>query len=498
MGKRCLICLFVCFVFFLNLGRAAFADETTTPETSAPTTAEPTEWTLPETYVDSLNTDASVISGCCTTEAQVPLRSDKLLDTGKAGILYELTSDTLVYGENMDATFYPGSFVKLMTALLAIEQGDLTQEITVTQEMLNDVPENSSVQGFLVNEVVTLEQLLYSLVVASANDAAIIIADSISGSEETFVEAMNQKAVQIGCTGTNYTNCHGVHDDQQYTTPRDLLKLMVYGLQYDMFKTLISTPQYWLAATNLSDIRRLDSTNYMMSQIIMEIYYDYRVTGGKAASNKDNERSLIITAEDGGLYYVGIVMDTVPVYSKDGYTIRTYNEFLEMKKVIDLGFDNYEVKQVLYDGQITNRFTVINGENSVAVGPTKSVMSVLPIDATINDLNLRFQRTGGTLNAPVEKGQILDILQVWYGSVCIAQSELVAMNSSKLATVSLENNTNSGELSTEGLIKALAVMGIILGVIIVFFVILYIIRFVRTAMFRSKRRKRRNSRRRSR
>lgn len=242
----------------------------------------------------------------------------------------------------------------------------------------------------------------------------------------------------------------------------------------------------------------MDTDNYMRSQIIMEIYYDYRVTGGKVASNRSGERSLIVTAESNGLSYIGIVMNTKPIYESDGYTIQDFREFGEMKKILDLGFDNYEVKQILYEGQITSKFSVTGGENSVAVGPTKSVTAVLPKDASFNDLTFHFERTGGTLNAPVEKGQTLDICQVWYGSVCIAQSELIAMNSSQVSAKAVTSGTDDASIDTAGLQTALLVFGVIVGVIVGFAAILYIIRVIRRVRFQSKRRRRRNSRRRSR
>lgn len=498
MGKRRLTCLLMCLLLLLGLNAPAFAEETTGTEATEEETTAMEETAASPTQITSADVDASVVNGCNGVDAQVPLRNDKLLETGTAGVLYEVTSGTLMYAENMDIRVYPGSFVKLMTALLAIEQGSLSDEIIVTSDALNTVPENSSVQGLLEGEVLTLEELLYSMIVASANDSAAVIANYIAGSQDAFVAAMNQKAAEIGCMDTNYTNVHGVHDDMQYTTPRDLLKIMVYALHYDIFQELIGAAQYYIPETNLSESRQLYSTNYMLSQLIMEGYYDNRVTGGKVASNQDGERSLIVTAKADGLSYIGIVTDTKPVYSSNGYSINEYREFTEMKSLLDLGFDNYEVKQILYEGQITDRLTVTNGTNSVAVGPVSAAASVLPKSVSSSGLSFRFQKLDNVISAPVEKGEIVNVVQVWYGSVCIAQSEIAAMNSSDVAAATLQSTQENTEENGAGLTKVLAVFGIILIVIIGFAAVLYIIRMIRTAALRSKRRRRRSSRRRSR
>lgn len=493
MQKSRFISLLLCFAMLLGLGFPRAWAETDPDQTQPSAETEGTAADPIPTYGD-----ASVTAGCKTMDAQVPLRTDTLLETGNSALLFERNSGTMVYGQNMDLSVYPGSFTKIMTALLAVERADPADRIVVSQEALDLVPEDSSTSDLKAGEEVTLEQLLYCLLLDSANDAAVVIAQHVSGSVDAFVDAMNQRATELGCTGTHFTNVHGVHDEAQYTTARDLVKIMACALNYEPFKKVISSEQYFMAETNLSEERRMDTDNYMRSQIIMEIYYDYRVTGGKVASNRSGERSLIVTAESNGLSYIGIVMNTKPIYESDGYTIQDFREFGEMKKILDLGFDNYEVKQILYEGQITSKFSVTGGENSVAVGPTKSVTAVLPKDASFNDLTFHFERTGGTLNAPVEKGQTLDICQVWYGSVCIAQSELIAMNSSQVSAKAVTSGTDDASIDTAGLRTALLVFGVIVGVIVGFAAILYIIRVIRRVRFQSKRRRRRNSRRRSR
>lgn len=509
MKMKRLFCLILCvclaFAAVFPVSATDGNDETATSAASTePTQTAPTavsQPTLPPALgADSAGIDASVTNGCHSLDAQVPLRADSVLTTGKAGLVYEVNCGTLVYGSNIDSSFSPGSFVKLMTTIVALEKGTLSQSITVTQENIDHVPEDSSTFGLEVGEELTLEQLLYCMVLDSANDAAVVIAEHLYGDQPSFVAAMNEQAAKLGCTATNFTNVHGIQDASQYTTPRDLAKIVNYGLQNEFFVKLIGTDRYTLE-TNVDHAQNtVFSDNYMLSQVIDDRYVDDRCTGGKAASNAERQRSLIITAEQNGLSYIAIVMETQPVFDDEGgYTIDEYREFPEMAKLLDLAFDQYEGKQILYEGQVASRLPVTGGANAVAATPTRSVRSVLPASVGMDGLTMHYLRTGGSLTAPVKAGDVVDILQIWYGAVCIAQSELVAMNDSKFAEAAEDPQSPSADVWNSGaLTKVLAIFGMIVGVVLGFILILYIIRWVRTAMLRSKRRRRRNARRRSR
>lgn len=502
MKKNRYLCLVLCLAMVFTLQYPASASEaagTTVPAvTDAP--AEPTAPSAPLVSTDP-DVDASIVNGCHSFDAQVPLRSDPVLTTAKSSFLYELESDTLVYGTNMDLKFSPGSFVKLMTAALALEMGDPAQEITITAEMLEAVPEGSSitgVSGLMEGERLTMEDLLYCLIVDSANDAAVALAVSVSGSEEAFVEKMNAKAAELGCTNTHFTNVHGIYHENQYTTARDLARIMAYGIQDTLFQEIIDTDFFWLDSNDVREEGEgMYSDNYMLGQLILEIYADDRCTGGKVSTNEQGQRSLAITAESNNLRYVGIVINADPKYDGDGWEIKEYMEYVEMDRLLNLGFENYQPMQILFDGQILDSFSVTNGTNAVAVGPTNSVRSLLPATADLSSLSMRYLRTNGVLTAPVEKGTLVDVLQIWYGSVCIAQSDLVTMNSSRVAEAS-SNTQDDGGFSMEGFGKVLGIVGIIAGVGLSVFLILFLIRWVRVTRLRSRRRKRRNSRRRSR
>ena len=447
----------------------------------------------------AVETDDSVARGCHSPDAAMPLSdSGKLTETANAVLIYELGSDTFLYGWNQDARIYPSSMVKLMTALVALENGDLEDQVTVTKRALSYVQIGSVSAGLKAGEVLTLEQLLYCMMVASANDAATVIAEHIGGTQDGFLAMMNRRAQELGCRDTNYTNVHGLHDENTYTTARDICRIMTVAMKNEVFRTMFRTESYIVPATNKSEQREVWTTNYMMSNQTVKKYYDERVTGGKTGATDEAGRCLVATAEGNGMELLTIVMGAVPEYEQDGLAVKYFGSFEETKLLLDHVFENYTYSQVLYEGQAVTQFPVENGLNSVVVRPVMSASTVLPVDATGDQLTWIYGDAVGSLKAPVEKGQVLSTIQVWYGAKCLAQTELVAMNS----VAAGQPETGEGprlEKSASPIWKWLLIVVcciVGLGVLVVGVILLrkWILRSIHTA----RRRRRRNDRQRSR
>ncbi len=456
----------------------------------------PGETTQTEAPYQNIGADAAVLNGCSGIHAQLPLcGSSKLLKTAGAAILYEVNSDTLMYTWNADHAMYPASLVKIMTALIAIEEGSLTDTVTVTQSAISALPANSSTLDLKPGETLTLEQLLYCLLVGSSNDAAVVIAEHIAGSQQAFLDKMNRRAQDLGCTGTNFVNPHGLHDDTQVTTARDMVMILREAVKSEAFMTFFSETVYTLPATSASEARSMRTTNYMMSKDETELYYDARVTGGRTGVTNDRERVLAVTAESGSLCYIGIVLGAVPTFADDGYTALRFGSYEEMGDLLELGFDGFSVTQVLSAEQILQQYHVTNGENAVVAGPSLSVSTVLPAGLTMADLSYRYESNIPALTAPVVQGQHITSLQVWYGGICVAQSPIVAKNSSALyiPPQPTEDDSQSG-----GLTAALTVVLCLVGGAAVIAAAVYFVRAGRSAAVRSQHRRRQRNRRRSR
>ena len=373
--------------------------------------------------------DTSVTAGCHSVDAAVPLSDQgRLTETANAVIVYERGSDTMIYSWNPDEKIYPSSMVKLMTALVALERGDLAEEVKVTKRAVNSVAPGSVSAGLVAGEELTLEQLLYCLMVASANDAAAVIAEHIAGNQEIFVAMMNDKAQELGCTGTNFSNVHGLHDEETYTTARDVCRITDAALENEVFRAMFTAETYTVPKTNKSEARELWTTNYMMSKHSRKDYFDSRVTGGKTGSTDQAGRCLVTTAESGGMELLTVVMGAKAEYTENGLALKTFGSFEETRELLDYAFDAFTFRQIFFAGQTVSQMPVKDGANDVVTCPATSASTVLPKDMELSELSWKYVDFG-TITAPVEKGQILSAVQVWYGSKCLAQTDLVAMHS---------------------------------------------------------------------
>lgn len=432
--------------------------------------------------------------GCHTLDADMAyLGVEKLVDNVGAAVLYELNSDTLMYTLRADEKVYPSSLVKILTALIAVEKGDLQAKITVTQNVLDHVPYYAASAELQPDEQLSLSDLLYCMMVGSANDAAAVIATHICGSLEAFVKEMNAYAADLGCVGTQFTNVHGLHDEQQYTTARDMARIVAAAVKNEAFLPYFSAANYIVPATNKSEERELSSRNFLINTDEFQIYFDPRAVGGRTGTTEDGARCLAALAESGDMRMISVVMGSESTFAEDGNTL-TYGSFKETSTLLDACFNGYQVSQVTYKGQILKQDSVANGENDVVLCSNESVYSVLPADTTVTDLTFKFDDSNA-VEAPVEAGQILSKAEVWHGGFCIAQVDLVAINSVRRVTE--QSELDQQENATEGVGQVLLIILAIFGSIACFLLAIRGVRKVRILLVRRRSKQYRRSRRRS-
>ena len=491
MKKNRIICLFLCLLLSIA-PPVAYATSVETTAPTGPVLPAPGSGAIDGEYQDTTG-DASIVTGCRTIEAQKPLwGSNKMLEAAGAAMLYEINSETMMYAWNPDVTMHPASLVKIMTALVALEKGDLNSVATVTVNAMASLPEDSDTLKLKPGEQFTLDQLLYAMMTGSANDAAVVIAEHIAGSQMGFAALMNKKAKELGCTGTFFVNAHGMHEDAQVTTARDMVKIVLEAIKNEDFCRYFSALEYSLPATELSGARNLTSTNFLMSKGVTEEYYDARVTGGRTGVTDARERCLIATAQSGGLKYVAIVLGAIPSITSDGIT--RFGSYEEVGQLFDMGFKNYRITQILGTDDIIAQYPVLNGENYVVTGPSQSVSVVLPTTITVKDLSFRYQNNFTSLTAPVSKGEKLTMVQVWYNNVCIGQSPIVTKNGSVATSdyQEIEYITDDGPL-TDIIIVIAIICGGVIGAAGILYVYQVIRRMIRQAQYKRRRRYRRRS-----
>lgn len=413
-----------------------------------------------------INQDASVMSGCNSADAKQPLLGmSQLVTNASAVFMYETTSDTLLYAWEPDLSVEPASLVKIMTAYVAVEQGTLTDAVTVTQAVLDTVPEDAVRTGLLVGEVLTLEQLLYCMMIDSCNDSAAIIAEHVGGTQADFVALMNAKAEELRCSGTYFTNPHGIYDPNQYTTVRDMGKILSAAMKNEDFATIFSTVYYTVDATNKSEERNLTTGNHLMCVDDMEIYFDNRVTGGRTGVAQDSTRCLATTAESNGMEVVCILVGSSSVYKEDGYTIFSYGGYTETTTLLDHAFDGYYSANILYEDQVLTQRAVLNGSAAVSLGCVSSASTVLPEGVTFNQLNIKYVNGTSELTAPINKGDVVCGVEIWYGGLCVAYTDLYALNGVTIAEEIVVREDGGGNIWWIVLLIVLAVATLAVGVL---------------------------------
>lgn len=474
MKKIAIFCVFV--LIFSSLSFTAAATDT-----------------IESTETVQSTSDASVIRGCHGPDAQMSLLgTGQLTDNVQSAFLYEANSDTLMYAWNADAQMYPASLVKIMTALIAAERGNLDATVTVTQGAVDSVPYDAVSADLVADEVMTLRDLLYCLLVDSANDAAAVIAEHISGSQSAFLADMNKYANELGCTGTQFMNVHGLHDDAQYTTARDAARIMKAAMENAVLQEIFAATEYTVGATNKSEARELTTGNSMMDKGSY-LYYDPRVIAGRTGVTNDGTRCFAAAAESNGMRLISVVMGSESVYEEDGYTAISVGGFKETTKLLDAGFAGYKSCQILYAGQAMLQCKVANGTSDVVLGPNVSLSTVLP--ENISPADLEFRYTNNTFTAPLQAGQNISSVQIWYGSMCVAEAELYALNSVRDIHIA-EQEALQYETEPETPI-ALIIIFIITGIIIVAFVLLRFSGKIKAFFIAQRTKRYRRSRRRS-
>lgn len=494
MKKISCMSLLLCLLLLLQLlSMPVFATETEPTETVQPTAPE---------YTAADLGDVTVTQGCRTIEAQVPLGGNSpMLKTARAAFIYEVNTNTVIYNYNPDLVVSPGALAKLVTAIVAIENGNLDQELTVNSMSYKTLP-GSAVRvnaSLKEGEKMTLRDMLHCLIMHWANDASVTIAENVGGTQENFVEMMNQWVKDAGCVSTRFTNVHGISSVEATTTARDLVRIYQKACRNPVFKELLATTAYTVGPTNkTNEERKLQAKNYLMEEYILSQYNYKGVTTGFAPYGENYGAHLVCTAETGGMNFVVVVLGAEREFAENGWKAIYYGNYEEAWELLDFAFDGYKMCSLLHEGQSLYQFSVANGDNQVVAQSSTTMDAVLPATARMKNLLYKYMVKNGGLTAPIAKGESVATLQIWYQNSCIAETQLHAMSSVRSTTdqsVALKGGGMGGGADLKGI---LAFVGIVFLVIFVPFVIYLVINNLRRTMARNRRRRRRQSRRRSR
>lgn len=350
----------------------------------------------------------------------------------KAALLVDAHTGSIVYAKNEHQELYPASLTKIMTCLLtleAIDRGKLSmnQAITVSPSALEGLPSDGSTANIKAGEIMTVEHLLYCMMLVSANEASQILAEAVSGSVAAFVGEMNAKAEALGCANTHFVNPHGIHDSQHYTSAWDMYLITREAMKHEQFMTICDTPTAVIPATNTSSARTLRTTNYLIGSWYTRGYLNGDAHGVKTGSTSQAGHCLVSTATRGTRSFVSVVMggDRTELENNE---IRTYS-FYDTNQLFNWAFDNFTYQTLLKAGDPVLEVAVSLSEKDYVIAhPARDIEVLLPSDVTPEALERTVTLTADPVEAPIAAGDILGSMTLSHDGVEYAAVNLLALN----------------------------------------------------------------------
>ncbi|MBN2853581.1 MAG: D-alanyl-D-alanine carboxypeptidase [Clostridia bacterium] len=321
------------------------------------------------------------------------------------------TGDVLLE-KNADETIYPASTTKILTAIVALENAGLSSYMTTSKVASGELEAGAVRLGLLPNEKMQFYDLLHALLLKSANDVAIVIAENIADSVEGFAEMSNEFAKSIGAVNTHFTNPHGLHDSEHYTTAYDLAVITSYALKNYAFSSVVSKTDYTLNATDDHvTFPRLVNSNPILGK---NDGYDFLITGVKTGYTSKAKYVLVSSARNyDGREVVCVVTGCETRLLSSQYSLKLINE----------AFNNFSIQSIVKPGDIVTDY--LAGSESIPLASSKQVDYLLPKDSQKWQISKNIDLYYDNVSI-IEKGDILGELTYTYEDKQIGQSYLVA------------------------------------------------------------------------
>ena len=400
-------------------------------------------------------------------------------------MLINLDDDSypVVAQKNIDERLYPASLTKIVTAMVTLENvKDVSVKTKMSQAAYDaSVGTGAQVAGITVGEELSVDTLLYLTMVHSACDACEVLAEFVGGTKENFVKMMNDWVKKVGCNDTNFTNPSGLHDDNHYTTARDMSKITLAALKNANFVKYSTTTEYEYKGYTLPH------TNLMLHPGYVTYYYEY-AQGIKTGSTEQAEYNVIVKASKDGYNYLAIVMKS-PQQKIKNQSYLTKCSFVDAKSLFEWAFDSLKYTTIVAKDEVIGEVSVENGKDAdtVALVAAKDTNVIVPVGLDKSAVIIEIQEKPSSLQAPVTKGQKVCSANIIYGDEVIASVPLVAAKTVELSTF----------LKVINAIKAFFGLTVVKVILVIAFlaIVLYVYIFFKSLNKKKKVEKRRQSRR---
>lgn len=340
--------------------------------------------------------------------------------SSEALILIDMKTGDVLFEKDKSKKMYPASTTKIMTGIIALEKGNLSDSVTASRSAIEPITSKHSHMGIKVGETLTLEQLMYGMLVYSANDAANVIAEHIAGSLDEFSKMMNEKAAELGMTNTHYNNAHGYHDDEHYTTAEDLAIVARYAMQNEKFREIVSTVMYRIPANEYyTEERVLSTTNHLISRYRNRNYF-YKYAIGIKTGYTDESGSCLVAAA---------VKDKMELLS---VVLKAENSFEATSSLYEYTFENYKYCSISAPGEIVSDSPVYEARGGVRVAltPKTQIEKLMSVDVDTKEITPEI-KLNEKIKAPIKKGDVMGSVTYSYQGKTLGTVELIAENDVK-------------------------------------------------------------------
>lgn len=272
--------------------------------------------------------------------------ADDVSIKAKAAILVEVSTGRILYEKNSTQKMWPASTTKIMTAILAIENCNLDEIVTVSETAISNIPSGYVTCNLQVGEEIAVKDLLNALMIVSANDAAYVLAEHVSGSVVEFADLMNQKSREIGCTGTHFVNPNGIHDERHFSTAYDLYLIASYAMKNEIFRELVTKTEAVLPSTNKypNADRIMKTTNALITPESPNYYRN--AIGIKTGHTSQAGNCLVSEASRDGLEFIAVVLNG--------------DRFPDSIKLFDYAYDNFILTKVKEKNTVVDTIEIEN------------------------------------------------------------------------------------------------------------------------------------------
>ncbi|EOS29028.1 hypothetical protein C807_03550 [Lachnospiraceae bacterium 28-4] len=329
----------------------------------------------------------------------------------QSAIVVEANTGVILYSKNIHEKLYPASTTKILTALIAAENSTLDEMVTFSYDAVFSIEKGSSNMGIDAKESLPMEECLYGILLVSANEVSNAVAEHIGGSMEEFARLMNQRALELGCVDSHFTNANGLHDDDHYTSAYDLSVIARKFFQNELLTKISGTPTHHFEATETQPDDFILSTH---NKLVTHEYSYEGLIGGKTGYTNTARQTLVTCAERNGMKLICVVMKE-----------ESPNQFTDTIDLLNYGFNNFEIVNV---SEHETKFNIDNADffqsNNDIFGSSKPILSLNKDSYLILPKTAVFKDTISSISYDTEDENQIALIDYTYNGVYVGNASV--------------------------------------------------------------------------